>query len=56
MYAIERGVPKEIASQLIAVTMSTIAVSVVVHGISVTPLMTWYGKRSRGGARRSDKE
>lgn len=56
MYAIERGVPKEIASLLIGVTMSAIAVSVVVHGISVTPLMTWYGKRSRRGTPYSERE
>jgi sodium/hydrogen antiporter len=46
MYAIDRGVPNEIASQLIAISMTTIAISVVLHGISVTPLMSWYEKRS----------
>jgi NhaP-type Na+/H+ or K+/H+ antiporter len=47
MYAINRGVPQEIASQLIALTLSVIAVSVVVHGISVTPLMSWYERRGK---------
>ncbi|MHA3773998.1 cation:proton antiporter [Verrucomicrobiota bacterium sgz303538] len=46
IYAIERGVPEEIAVKLIALTLSSVAVSIVVHGISVTPLMEWYQKRS----------
>ena len=43
-FAIQHGLPPELAGQLTALTLSTMAVSVVVHGISVTPLMTWYGE------------
>jgi sodium/hydrogen antiporter len=53
MYAIERGLPEQIASQLIAMTLSVIAVSVVVHGISVTPLMNWYEMRAKGQRKRA---
>ncbi len=53
MFAIERGLPQEIASQLIAMTLSVIAVSVVVHGISVTPLMNWYETRVKGQSGRA---
>jgi NhaP-type Na+/H+ or K+/H+ antiporter len=47
MFAINRGIPKELASQLTALTLSTIAVSIVLHGLSVTPLMRWYERRAR---------
>lgn len=46
MYATERGLPDIVASTLVAVTVFTIAVSVVVHGVSVTPLMGWYNRLS----------
>ena len=32
---------------LLGFVLTTIAASVVVHGLSVTPLMTWYGRRAR---------
>ena len=41
-FAVNRGLPTELASTLTAVTLLVIAVSVVVHGISVTPLMRRY--------------
>jgi NhaP-type Na+/H+ or K+/H+ antiporter len=41
MYAINQGLPAVFAAeQFIAVTLTTVAASVVLHGISVTPLMT----------------
>jgi len=49
MYAIEHGVPEARAADLMTVTVTVIAVSVVVHGISVTPLMNWYERRGRRG-------
>ena len=45
MYAIDHGLEEGVAATLVAVTVTTIAVSVVVHGLSVTPLMTWYEGR-----------
>lgn len=44
-YAIEYGLPFPYAEVLTAMTLSVIAVSVVTHGTSVTPLMTWYENR-----------
>ena len=45
MYAINHGLPLLLAEQLIAITLTTVAASVVLHGISVTPLMTRYARR-----------
>ena len=47
MYAVDHGLPDETAATLLAVTMTTVAVSVVAHGVSVTPLMAWYEHRGR---------
>lgn len=48
VYAIHHGVSNPLAQQLITLTLSTVAVSIIVHGASVLPLMSWYvrGKRS----------
>jgi NhaP-type Na+/H+ or K+/H+ antiporter len=56
MYAIVHGLPDDLASELAAITLTTIAVSIIVHGITVTPLMTWYENRGQSGARTSPKE
>ncbi|MBK9606637.1 MAG: cation:proton antiporter [Betaproteobacteria bacterium] len=45
MYAINHGLPEPLASLLIAITLTTVAASVLVHGISVTPLMALYARR-----------
>ena len=47
MYAVNRGLSNEVASQLISVTLTVIAVSIIIHGITVTPLMAWYQQRRR---------
>lgn len=47
MYAIEHGLPDRYARPLIGLTLTTIAVSIVVHGISVTPLMNRYARINR---------
>jgi sodium/hydrogen antiporter len=44
-YAVGHGVAPEVARQLISITLWVILISVTVHGISVTPLMNWYGRR-----------
>lgn len=44
-FAINRGLPGELAWRLTALTLTTIAVSIVLHGITVTPLMNYYQKR-----------
>jgi NhaP-type Na+/H+ or K+/H+ antiporter len=45
MYAIQHGLPDEPARTLANLTLATVAVSIVVHGVSVTPLMGAYRKR-----------
>jgi len=45
MYAINHGLPRSLAEEIIALTLATVVVSIVVHGISVTPLMSLYARR-----------
>jgi len=44
-YAVGQGLDPELARLLTTLTLSTVAASVVVHGLSVTPLMQQYGAR-----------
>jgi sodium/hydrogen antiporter len=53
LYAINHGLPPALAQQLIAITLTTVAASVVLHGISVTPLMALYARRKGSGRRSS---
>lgn len=52
MFAINHGLPRPLAEQLAAITLAVVATSIIVHGISVTPLMRYYEReeRPRGGA------
>ncbi|MBK7471651.1 MAG: cation:proton antiporter [Betaproteobacteria bacterium] len=45
MYAINHGLQGPVANLLIVITLTTVAASVLVHGISVTPLMALYARR-----------
>lgn len=45
MYAINHGLSPTLAEEIIALTLTMVAVSIVVHGISVTPLMNLYMRR-----------
>ena len=45
MFAINQGLPRVLAEELIALTLTGVAASIVVHGISVTPLMSAYARR-----------
>lgn len=45
MYAINHGLPAPIAEQFMGYTLLIVAASVVLHGISVTPLMERYARR-----------
>jgi NhaP-type Na+/H+ or K+/H+ antiporter len=47
MYTVNRGLSAEVAEGLISITITVIAVSIIVHGITVTPLMVWYQRRRR---------
>jgi len=44
MYAIAHGLPEEIGLRLLSITLIVVTLSIIVHGISVTPLMRRYGR------------
>ncbi len=44
-YATTHGLPAEYAARIAALVLWTVAASVVVHGVSATPLMKRYGER-----------
>ena len=46
-YAMQHGLPEELARTLASLVLATVAVSAAVHGISVTPLMNRYAKKNR---------
>jgi sodium/hydrogen antiporter len=50
MYAVNHGIDASLADQLTALTLSVVVSSIVVHGVSVTPLMAAY-ERAVGAAR-----
>lgn len=47
-YAIEHGLPRRHVDTVVALTMAVVVSSIVVHGVSVTPLMARYRQRRRG--------
>jgi sodium/hydrogen antiporter len=50
MFAINHGLPRELAEQLVALVLPVVAASILVHGVSATPLMERYRrKRLRSG-------
>jgi NhaP-type Na+/H+ or K+/H+ antiporter len=60
-YAIHHGLAPELAEPIIAVTLASVAASIILHGISVTPLMNHYMRRrsnrrlrNEGGNRRGN--
>jgi sodium/hydrogen antiporter len=48
VYAINHGLPGALADQITDITLATVTVSIVLHGISVTPLMALYSRRKKG--------
>jgi sodium/hydrogen antiporter len=46
-FAITHGLPASLARELTSVTLVAVALSIVCHGVSVTPLMKLYMKRGR---------
>jgi NhaP-type Na+/H+ or K+/H+ antiporter len=46
-YAIDHGLPNGLAEPLIGIALTVVAVSIAVHGVSVTPLMARHGARTR---------
>jgi NhaP-type Na+/H+ or K+/H+ antiporter len=53
MYAINHGLPRALAGEIVALTLTVVAVSIVVHGVSVTPLMDLYARRKTRRSRSS---
>ncbi len=53
-YAITHDLQPDVARTLTMLTLSVVAVSVLVHGVSVTPLMARYERRQQAGAARPD--
>lgn len=47
MYAIENGLPEALSLQLILMTLIVVTLSIVLHGISVKPLMEKFSPRGR---------
>ncbi|MEP6608115.1 MAG: cation:proton antiporter [Burkholderiaceae bacterium] len=51
MYAIGQGLPMPLAEQMVSIVLTAVAASIVIHGISVTPLMNLYQARRTGRSR-----
>lgn len=47
MFAIQHGLPEELALDLIQLTLIAVTLSILVHGTSVKPLMSWFLRRHR---------
>ena len=50
-YAMQHGVTGETAHRLTGLTLTVVALSIAVHGVSVTPLMNLYARVSRSSGR-----
>ncbi|WP_088328927.1 cation:proton antiporter [Lacimicrobium sp. SS2-24] len=49
MYAIQHGLPEKFALELISLTLIVVTLSILVHGVSVKPLMSHFTHRRNGG-------
>jgi NhaP-type Na+/H+ or K+/H+ antiporter len=47
MYAIQHGLPAEHASHLTGLVLAVVIISILVHGVSVTPIMNFYEHRKK---------
>jgi sodium/hydrogen antiporter len=47
-YAFGKGLQGELAEQIAWITYITVIISILLHGVSSTPLMNWYEKRIKG--------
>ena len=52
MYAIQHGLPEPLALELIQLTLIVVALSILLHGISVKPLMGYFWRRNDHSAPR----
>lgn len=53
MFALNHGLTGAFADQAINLTLSAVAASIILHGVSVTPLMALYARRHGGKSSRS---
>jgi NhaP-type Na+/H+ or K+/H+ antiporter len=51
MFALNNGLSGAMADRTISITLLAVAASIIVHGVSVTPLMAFYGRRQARKAR-----
>ena len=56
MYAVDHGLPGDLARRLTDLTLLVVAVSVVMHGISATPLMARYRRWTEARHKRRRRE
>ncbi len=47
MYAVNHGLDQEMAWQLMSISLTVVVASIVVHGITVTPLMAFYRRQRK---------
>lgn len=47
MFALDRGLPEAIGEELVSITFGVVGLSILLHGISVTPLLDAYERRRR---------
>jgi sodium/hydrogen antiporter len=47
MFAIEKGLPADVADSFVSLTLTIVATSIIVHGVSVTPLLNYYSRRTK---------
>jgi NhaP-type Na+/H+ or K+/H+ antiporter len=52
-YALGEGLKDQQAEQIAWITYTTIVISVILHGVSSTPLMKWYERRVKGSGKKS---
>ena len=53
MFAMAQGLTGELARPMVSLTFTVVAVSIVAHGISVTPLLAYLQRNDRPAARRA---
>ena len=53
-YAFGEGLKGELGEQIAWITYITVVISVILHGISSTPLMNWYERHNKGRSKSKD--
>lgn len=53
-YAFGEGLKDQLGEQVAWITYTTVVISVLLHGVSATPLMNWYEYRVKGNSKRDD--